>query len=253
VEWLHYGGDNGSGSLFSLWHKEAFCYDTHIMGKGFIAIFGQHNKSNCRYVVVNVYGACSLRDKISLLGELTDMKKVSQDMVWCFCGDFNTIRKSCERKGVSMRDNQLGEMRGFNNFIDTNLLIEIPLVGKHFMWFSSNGKAKSRLDRVLVTEEWMQIWPMCKQYVQRRDVSNHCALVVKSTVKDWGPKPFRSIDAWIMDRGFNGMVKDKWSSYSTQGNALTVIKEKLKRLKGDLKVWNRDVFGNMETSKKSIL
>ncbi|XP_068487034.1 uncharacterized protein [Phaseolus vulgaris] len=174
-------------------------------------------------------------------------------MVWCFCGDFNAVRKSCERKCVSMRDNQSGEMRGFNNFIDTNLLIEIPFVGKHFTWFNSNGKAKSRLDRVLVIEEWMQIWPTCKQYVQRRDVSDHCALVVKSTVKDWGPKPFRSIDAWIMERGFTGLVKDKWSSYSAQGNALIVIKEKLKQLKGDLKVWNRDVFSNIDTSKKPIL
>jgi len=76
VGWLHYGEDNGSGSLLSLWNKEAFCYDTHIMRKGFIAVFGQHNKSNCRCVVINVYAACSLRDKISLWGELTDMKNV---------------------------------------------------------------------------------------------------------------------------------------------------------------------------------
>ena len=160
--WLHYGGDNGSGSVLSMWHKEAFCYDTHVMGNGFIAVFGQHNKSNRRYLVVNVYAACSLRDKISLWGELTNIKKASLDLVWCFCGDFNAIRKRCERKGVSMRDNQSSEMRGFNNFIDTNLLFEIPLVGKHFTWFNSNGKAKRRLDRVLVTEDWMQIWPMCK-------------------------------------------------------------------------------------------
>ena len=49
------------------------------------------------------------------------------------------------------------------------------------------------------------------------------------------------------------MVKDKWTSYSAQGNALMVIKDKLKWLKGDLKIWNRDVFGNIKTSKKMIL
>jgi len=74
-----------------------------------------------------------------------------------------------------------------NRFIDANLLIELPFVGKSFTWFSSNGKAKSRLDRILVSEEWMQVWPSCKQYVQRREVSDHCALVVKSVDKDWGP------------------------------------------------------------------
>jgi len=140
-------------------------------------------------------------------------------------------------------------MGRFNNFIYTNMLVELPFVGKKYTWFSSNGKAMSRLDRVLVSEEWMQEWPMGKQYVQRREVSDHCALVDK----DWGPKPFRTIDAWFMERGFLNMVKGRWSSYSDQGNAFTVFKEKLKCLKGDLKVWNIDVFGILESTKKKIL
>ncbi|XP_068483221.1 uncharacterized protein [Phaseolus vulgaris] len=156
VGWLHYGGDNGSGSLLSLWHKEAFCYDTHVMGKGYIVVYGKHVKINCRCVVVNVYAACSLSDKIVLWKELSDLKKASSDVVWCFCGDFNAIRKNGKRKGVSMRDSNTSEMRDFNCFIEANLLFEIPLVSKPFTWFNSNGKAKSRLDKVLVTEEWMQ-------------------------------------------------------------------------------------------------
>jgi len=50
---------------------------------------------------------------------------------------------------------------------------------------------------------------MSEQYVLQREISDHCALVVKSVEKDWGPKPFRSIDAWFLERGFNRMVKDK--------------------------------------------
>ena len=134
--------------------------------------------------MVNVYAACSLRDKILLWGELTTIKTTSVDLVWCFCGDFNAIRKHSERKGVSTRDNQSSEMRGFNNFIDSILLLELPLVGKIFTWFNLNGKAMSRLDRVLVTEEWLHKWPMCKQYVQRREGSVHYAIVVKSLDKN---------------------------------------------------------------------
>jgi len=75
---------------------------------------------------------------------------------------------------------------------------------------------------------------------------------MKSMIKDWGPKPFRTVDAWSLDRGFAGFVKENWSLYAAQGNAITVVKEN-KRLKGDLKLWNRDVFGNIEMAKKSIL
>jgi len=49
------------------------------------------------------------------------------------------------------------------------------------------------------------------------------------------------------------MVKDRWSAYPVQGSSFMKVKEKLKQLKGDLKVWNRDIFDNMETTKKRIL
>jgi len=69
--------------------------------------------------------------------------------------------------------------------------------------------------------------------------------------KDWGPKPFRTIDAWFLERGFNEMIKEKWLSYPKKGNAIVNMKEKLKSL-GDLKIWNKEVFGNVYTRKKEI-
>jgi len=177
----------------------------------------------------------------------------SQDSVWCFCGDFNAIRSRSERKGVRNRGDQSSEIFGFNSFIGSNLLLDLLIVGKKYMWFKSNGSTKSRPDRVLVSQEWLQKGPMCKQYVLRREVSDHCALVVKTVDKDWGPKPFRTIDVWHMERGFNDLVKGKWQSYLVQGNEITKIKEKLKLLKVDLKLWNKDVFGNLESTKNSIL
>ena len=94
---------------------------------------------------------------------------------------------------------------------------------------------------------------MSKQYVQSREVSDHSALVVKSVEKDRGPKPFRTVDAWLSEKGFMEMVKDRWYSYLVQGSGFMKVKEKLKCLKGDLKVWNKDVFGNIETCKRRIL
>ena len=125
-------------------------------------------------------------------------------------------------------------------------------MGKKYTWFKANGTAKSRIDRVLVSEEWLQRWPMCKQYVQRREVSDHCALMIKCIDKDWGPKPFRPIDAWFLERGFLGMVEGKWRSYEGQGNVIKVLKEKFKLLKLDQKVWNKDVFGNLNSTKQSL-
>jgi len=194
VGWLHNEGDNGAGSMLSMWHKGKFIYHSHIMGNGFIAIVGQHVKSNFMCFVVNVYATCNYRDKVALWEALTSFKRSFQNMVGCFCGDFNAVRKEDERKGVRGSHSQRKEISGFNSFIDTNCLIDIPCVGKKYTWFKSNGTAKSRLDRFLISEEWLQKWPFYKQYVQPRSVSDHCAIVAKSWIKDWGPKPFRCLD-----------------------------------------------------------
>jgi len=77
--------------------------------------------------------------------------------------------------------------------------------------------------------------------------------VIKFVEKDWGPKPFKSINAWHLRKGFHGMVEEKWKSYLGQGNVINSLKEKFKLLKADLKLWNKEVFGNLNTVKKSIL
>jgi len=144
-------------------------------------------------------------------------------------------------------------MQGFNNFIDNMEMVDIPCIGRKYIWYRPNDKAKSRLDRFLVSFDWLQYWTGSKQYVIERQVFDHCALVLKSNVADWGPKPFRFLDIWQDDREFGNFVKSKWGSYLVQGNEILVLKEKLKMLKSDLKGWNRDVFGHTDKLKFEIL
>jgi len=150
-----------------------------------------------------------MSDKVALWEELTNMKNANLSWAWCFYGDFNAVRCADERKGVGERGSQKNEIKGFNNFIERNLLVELSVVDKKYTWFKANGTTKSRLDRVLVSDDWLQKWPMGKQYIQPREVSDHCAIVMKCVSKDCGPKPFRRIDAWQMEPGFKDMVKAK--------------------------------------------
>ena len=113
---------------------------------------------------------------------------------------------------------------------------------KKYTWYKTNITTKSRLDKVLVSEEWLRNWPMAKQYILAREVSDHCAIMVKCMSRDWGPRPFRTIDTWQMEPGFKEMVRAKWNTYAPQSNNITKLKDKLKCLKFDLKVWNREVF-----------
>jgi len=132
-------------------------------------------------------------------------------------------------------------------------MVDLSCIGTKFTWYRPNGKAKSRLDRFLTTFDWLQHWPGSKQYVLDRQISDHCALVLKSNVVDWGPKPFRFLDIWQEEKEFEIFVKSKWENYLVQGNEILVLKEKLKMLKSDLKGWNKDVFGHTDKIKLDIV
>jgi len=49
------------------------------------------------------------------------------------------------------------------------------------------------------------------------------------------------------------MMADRWKSYVNQENDIIGLKEKFKLLKADLKIWNMDVFGNLNSTKRTIL
>jgi len=76
------------------------------------------------------------------------------------------------------------EVEGFNNFIETTDLLDVLLIGGKYTWYRDNGMAKSRIDRVLISPEWLEYWPDSKQYIKGRQVSDHCALLLKSVTMD---------------------------------------------------------------------
>jgi len=47
------------------------------------------------------------------------------------------------------------------------------------------------------------------------------------------------------DVRFNELVRTKWESYDIRGNGLYVLKKRLKRLKFDIRNWNKYVFGDV--------
>jgi hypothetical protein len=58
---------------------------------------------------------------------------------------------------------------------------------------------------------------------------------------------------WLQEDGFMERVRLWWESYSFQGSPSFVLAQKLKALKVDLKSWNKQVFGNVESLKLARL
>lgn len=168
-------------------------------------------------------------------------------------GDSNAVRQSNERQGIGHGRAYRLEMDGFNQFIEGNQLLDLLVVGSKYTWYRPNGSAKSRLDRTLVSDSWVKIWPRSRQYILNRKVSDHCALVIKDRRVDWGPKPFRSFDAWEELDGYRDVVRQAWEHTVDCGNDLEKVKFKFKRLKQALKQWREQVFDKKKAKRQKIV
>lgn len=102
--------------------------------------------------------------------ELHKIKVTHQLYKCCLWGDFNAVRSTNVRKGIGTRDTQQSDIERFNCFVEDNILLELPVTGRKYMWYKPNGTTKSRLDRVLVSDEWLKEWPNSKQYIKARKI-----------------------------------------------------------------------------------
>ncbi|XP_028122358.1 uncharacterized protein LOC114319532 [Camellia sinensis] len=123
---------------------------------------------------------------------------------WCLCGDFNEIKSIGERKGCIRRDKG---MREFIDFIDKCEVQDMPLLGRKYTWCNSlAGEKWSRIDRVLVDPQWLEVFNL-KLWGLPRLISDHCPLLLMEDDRDWGPKPFRVINAWSLHPSFPAFVE----------------------------------------------
>ncbi|GLT38047.1 hypothetical protein SLA2020_238060 [Shorea laevis] len=96
----------------------------------------------------------------------------------------------------------------------------------------------SRIDRYLLSKEWLMKWSDVKQWGLRKKVSDHCPIMLKNERIDWGPKLFRFFDVWLEQSGCKEMISHVWRSTMIKGWKGFVLKEKLKRTKQALKEWS---------------
>lgn len=146
-------------------------------------------------------------------------------------GDFNAIRNKSERS------NCVGLLKGskdFLNFIEKCNLVDLPLLGRKFTWHGPNNK-KSRLDRFLVDEVWLEKIEDFQQQGLNRSVSDHIPILLSHGFTDWGPRLFKFFNAWVQNKECMSIIRNKWGS---MGYLNGKVSGKLKKLKGALRKWN---------------
>ncbi|GAU35456.1 hypothetical protein TSUD_364120 [Trifolium subterraneum] len=144
----------------------------------------------------------------------------------CDNGDFNSILGAHEHKGFCTPSR--ATIMDFQTWIDNNLLVHLPTTGAFFTW--SNGRdgarfTERRLDRTVVNQFWLD---SC--------TSLSCNTLVKNRM-------------WSVHETCKDIIVNIWNE-NIIGCPMYILSTKLKRLKDKLKVWNKEIFGNVHDGVK---
>lgn len=245
-DWKAKDAEGRSGGLWILWRKDSFVLESVFQGSNYLGLVRFWGVDKLQVTIINVYASCDLRGKMRLWEELLAQMVDRGEGRSCILGDFNSIKSPHERKGVAGHDRNI-EMEFFGDFIAEAKLIDLPFIGRKFTWYKADGSAMSRLDRFLISEEWLGSWNNLSQWGLKRGVSDHGAVVLKVKEINWGPKPFRMLKCWEEMEGYEEFVKAEWVKLGASGWKGYVLKEKLKGMKLKLKGWNKNHLGNLDT------
>ncbi|XP_028074520.1 uncharacterized protein LOC114276881 [Camellia sinensis] len=162
------------------------------------------NSFDC--AVINVYAPNDLVRR-SKLWEILVNLKARFTTHWCVGGDFNEIRTMDERVGCSRRERG---MKNFNDFINRCELTELQMLGRKFTWCNAVDVNKwSKIDRFLLSPEWIERFKL-KLWGLSRHIFDHCPLLLMEDVRDWGPKPFKFTNAWLLHLSFASFLDRVW-------------------------------------------
>ncbi|XP_057730504.1 uncharacterized protein LOC130945825 [Arachis stenosperma] len=189
VGWEFVKAEGASGGLLLMWDATVFKLSNCYKGVRWLCADGVLLKNNFRCAFCVVYGEHVREDKLVVWEELSFLAGLCQ-VPFCFMGDFNEIIQVEERQGAVSLPRSATE---FKSWIHDMELVDIGLIDRRFTWF--RGQSCNRIDRVLVSLEWLEEFPETRLIGGPRGLSDHCPLILNVT--RWHREHFGDVEMRI--------------------------------------------------------
>ncbi|GJX92097.1 RNA-directed DNA polymerase, eukaryota [Tanacetum coccineum] len=236
-EHLHSNSVGNSGGILCVWDPNAFRIYNHTISDYFVIIRGVWLKNGIDLTIIAVYAPHDPRDKFMLWEYLGHVVNQWHGEV-VIMGDFNEVRCKSDRFG-SHFNVQGADV--FNSFIVNAGLEEVPIGGSAFTWCHKSATKMSKLDRFLVSNNLLNICPHISAITLERYLSDHRPILLRETIHDYGPVPFRFFHHWLELDGFYTFVSDTWrNAPADMSNGMRNMTGKLKFLKSKIRKWIKD-------------
>nr|GEX19472.1 RNA-directed DNA polymerase, eukaryota [Tanacetum cinerariifolium] len=194
-------------------------------------------KNGIDLTIIAVYAPHDLRDKFMLWEYLGHVVNQWHGKV-VIMGDFNEVRCKYDRFGSHFN---VQGANVFNSFIINAGLEEVPIGGSAFTWCHKSMTKMSKLDRFLVSNNLLNICPHISAVTLERYLSDHRPVLLRESIHDYGPVPFRFFHHWLELDGFYTFVSDTWrNAPEDRSNGMKNMRGNLKFLKYKIRKWIKD-------------
>jgi len=191
-----------------------------------------------------VYGPNLDADKLHFLQELRDIRAGCPGP-WLIGGDFNLIYRSADKNNPNVDRAMMGRFRRLINELE---LQELELLGRHFTWSNErDAPTLVRLDRVLCSSSWGQLFPDSLLQSTAAGISDHCPLVLglRDNVRGRGRFHFENFRPSL--DGFLEVVDTTWASPVPGICPFEQLAAKFKGLTIALQSWSQKMVGNVNS------
>nr|GEZ12331.1 putative RNA-directed DNA polymerase, eukaryota, reverse transcriptase zinc-binding domain protein [Tanacetum cinerariifolium] len=118
----------------------------------------------------------------------------------------------------------------------------------------------SKLDRFLVSEGLLAVFPCMSVICLDRHLSDHRPILLRDVIADYGAIPFRMFHSWMEWEGFDLMVSSVWNSIVLNDrNGMVRFNKKLQILKREIRSWvaakkheRRGILNNVKSKLNAI-
>lgn len=196
-------------SLFGTLRREDVFASTRVL-----AITFQSAVDNFVWVAANMYRPNENLKRMNFWGFISFVR-LHWDMPWCFGGNFNVVRFPHGKRGESVTSNILD---CFSDFIKANEFIDLPFSGEKLTWSNKQERAiMTWIDRFLSSLDWEEHFPGVIQAALGRGLSDHMPIKLSTELVDWGHRPFRFKNSWLLQNDFLFLVKEWWDQNEVHG------------------------------------
>ncbi|XP_026410160.1 uncharacterized protein LOC113305315 [Papaver somniferum] len=238
-----------SGGLLTIWNNNKLIKEGGRMGKNSISTLFSQKDDGFKWEICNMYSPCGYNERAVFWSDMEEVRNWWNGPI-CFAGGVNAVRCDEER---NMGECDSRNTALLNNFITTQELVDLPLLGGAYTWSDMQvNPLLCRLDIFFLSVE-MDLWfPAAIQVALTSVTSDHkpIMLVTKPNI-DCKPY-FKFENSWIMHKDILRKVEQWWGIMKFQRIPSFVFFKKLQNLKYFLKNWRREEFGGVKKEKDGL-